>query len=110
MSLIEMARQCPEMSVTIRLADLLEANEALIRKARREAEAELRARERKAGYKLIPKDELVAMLNVDPSTLWRWENEYGYLQPVRFGRKVYYRQSDVDAIIEAHSGGTRTNQ
>ena len=47
------------------------------------------------------------MLDVTPSTLWRWENEYGYLKPVRFGRKVYYREDDVNAIIEAHS--TRAN-
>ena len=103
MSLIDIAKQYPGMSVTVRLGDLLEANEALARKVREEAEARTAP---KNSYRLIPKDELVRMLNVDPSTLWRWENEYGYLQPVRFGRKVFYRESDVAAIIEAHS---RTN-
>ena len=27
---------------------------------------------------------------------------------IRFGRKVYYKDTDIQAIIEAHSG-TRTN-
>lgn len=107
MSLTEMARQFPDMSVNIRLADLLEANERLARQVRAEAEAELAARQQETRCRLIPKDELIAMLGVDPSTLWRWENEYDYLKPVRFGRKVYYRETDVNAIIEAHS--TRTN-
>ena len=103
MSLLEMARQFPDMSVTIRLGDLIEANERLARRVRAEAEAESAARERRSGCKLIPKDELVRLLGIDPSTLWRWENEYDYLRPVRFGRKVYYRESDVQAIIEAHT-------
>lgn len=107
MSLIEMARQFPDLSVTVRLGDLLEANEILARKVREEAEAGLAARQRESRCRLIPKDELLGMLGVDPSTLWRWENEYGYLKPVRFGRKVYYREDDVNAIIESHS--TRTN-
>ena len=100
MSLLEMARQFPDLSVTIRLGDLLEANESLARRVRADAEAEIAARERSAGCRLM---------GVDPSTLWRWENEYNYLRPVRFGRKIFYRESDVQAIIEAHSDGTRTN-
>lgn len=108
MSLIEMARQYPDLSVTIRLGDLLEANEALARKIRREAEEDAAARDREAGCRLIPKEDFLGMLGVDPSTLWRWEHEYDYLRPVRFGRKVYYKETDVQAIIEAHSG-TRTN-
>lgn len=109
MSLIEMARQYPDLSVTIRLGDLLEANEALARRIRKEAEADAASRSREAGCRLIPKEELLQMLGVDPSTLWRWENQYHYLQPVRFGRKIYYKETDVQAIIEAHSEGTRTN-
>ena len=36
-------------------------------------------------------------LNVDPSTLWRWERD-GYLIPTRLGRKVLYNESDIIAI------------
>ena len=38
-------------------------------------------------------------LNVDPSTLWRWERD-GYLVPTRLGRKVLYNESDIAAIEE----------
>lgn len=38
-------------------------------------------------------------LQVDPSTLWRWERD-GYLIPTRLGRKVLYNESDIAAIEE----------
>lgn len=44
-----MARQFPDMSVTIRLGDLLEANKALVREVRKEVEAEVAEREKVAG-------------------------------------------------------------
>lgn len=104
MSIREMAQQFPDMSVTIRLGDLMEANEALIRKVREEVEAEVLERERTSGCRLIPKEEVKAMLGVCNTTLWRWEKEYDYLKPVRFGGKTFYRELDITAIIEAHTG------
>ena len=109
MGLIEMAQRYPDLAVTIRLGDLLEANEQLARRIRREAEETQARRDREAGCRLIPKDRVAGMLGVDPSTLWRWENEYDYLHPVRIGRKVYYRESEIQAIIDAHREET-TNQ
>ena len=96
-----MAKAFPELTVSIRLRDLLEANEALVRKVRSEAEREQSRRDRQAGDHLIPKEEARAVLGgPDPSTLWRWEKA-GYLTPVRIGGKVFYRRSDIDAIIKS---------
>lgn len=96
-----MARDYPEITVTIRLRDLLEANEELVRRVRTEAEREQARRDRQAGDHLIRKEEARGMLGgPDPSTLWRWEKA-GYLTPVKIGTKVFYRQSDIAAIIEA---------
>jgi len=103
MSLQEMAEKCPGMSVTISLQDLLKANEALVRKVREETEAEILERERVWGCRLIPKEEVKTMLGVCNTTLWRWEKEYDYLKPVRFGGKTFYREPDINAIIEAHT-------
>ena len=98
----EMARQFPEMSVTIRLGDLLEANRKLVKQVREETEAEVARRERVSGCRLIPKEDIVAMLGVDPSTLWRWAKA-GYLRPVKFGTKVFYLEREIEAIIERHT-------
>ena len=101
--MLEMARQFPDMSVTIRLGDLLEANKKLVREVREEVEAEVAERERLAGGRLVPKAELLAMLGVNDSTLWRWGKQYGLLLPVKFGTKVFYKERDIEAIIERHT-------
>lgn len=103
MDLMSMAKAFPEMAVTIRLGDLLKANEELVRRVRAEAEREQARRERQAGDRLVPKEEARGLLGgPDPSTLWRWEKA-GYLSPVRIGGKVFYRRSDIDGIIAAKS-------
>lgn len=103
MSLREMANEYPDMCVTIRLGDLMAANEDLIRKVRQEVEAEIQKREKTWGCKLIPKEDVMNMLGVCNTTLWRWEKVYDFLKPVRFGGKTFYREPDINAIIEAHT-------
>lgn len=101
MDLYTAARQFPEMSVTIRLGDLLRANEILARNIREEAQEEIRRNREQYGDVLIPKDEARRILaNPSESTLWRWE-QAGYLVPVRLGVKVHYRRSDIDRIIKS---------
>ena len=101
MDLMAIANAFPEMTVSIRLRDLLEANEELVRKVRSEAEREIARRVDVYEDTLISKEEARVRLlgGVDPSTLWRWEKR-GYLRPVRIGVKVFYRRSDIDAIIK----------
>lgn len=102
MDLIAMAKAFPEMTVSIRLRDLLEANEALVRKVRSEAEREQARRDRQAGDRLVPKEEARQLLGgPNPSTMWRWEKA-GYLTPVKIGVKVFYRRSDIDALIKSN--------
>ena len=38
-------------------------------------------------------------LNVDPSTLYRWEKD-NYLRPVRLGSKRRYRLSDIEKLMD----------
>lgn len=93
-----MAREFPEMTVSIRLKDLLEANEALARKVREDARRDREMCVAEEGV-LVRKDEARRRMgSPDPSTLWRWEKA-GYLRPVRIGRSVFYRQGDIDALV-----------
>ena len=103
MDLLTLAKTFPDMCVTIRLRDLLQANEALVRQVRDEADRERRDQERRFGDALVPLEEARAILaNPDPSTLGRWEKA-GYLCKVKIGGKVFYRKSSIDAIINKHS-------
>lgn len=98
MDLISLSKQFPGMSVIIRLDDLLEAQEALVRRVRREVEKELESRREEYGDTLIPREEVLAMLKVHPTTLWRWEKA-NYLTPVRIGVKVMYRKGELDRLL-----------
>jgi len=96
------AKAFPDMTVSIRLRDLMEANEELVRKVRAEAEREQARRDRQAGDRLIPKEEARQQLGgPNHSTLWRWEKA-GYLTPVKIGVKVFYRRSDIDSLIKSN--------
>lgn len=41
-------------------------------------------------------------LNVDDTTLWRW-NKSGYLKVIKVGRSCYYSERDVRAIEEGRA-------
>lgn len=47
--------------------------------------------------KLVPLKEVAETLNVSRCTLNRW-NKDGYLIPIKIGRKVFYRQNDINEI------------
>lgn len=47
--------------------------------------------------KLVPLKEVAETLNVSRCTLNRW-NKDGYLVPIKIGRKVFYRQNDINEI------------
>ena len=100
MDLVEIARAFPDLCITVRLGDLLAANEALARKVRDEARRE-REELTRDGDRLIPREEARQRLGgPDPSTLWRWERA-GYLSVVRIGGRVFYRQSDINKIMQS---------
>lgn len=81
--------------VSISLADLIECNEALIRRAK----AELEQQVTDAAAETYPSVAKVAeILDVNKTTLWRWAKS-GYLVPIEVGGKRRYRMSDVQQIL-----------
>ena len=55
------------------------------------------AKEGEKDETLLSIQQASALLDVDRSTLWRWEKE-GYLKPVRVGRKVRYPMYAIEAL------------
>lgn len=47
--------------------------------------------------KLVPLKEVAEVLKVNRTTLYHWSKK-GYLIPIKIGRKVFYRQNDINAI------------
>lgn len=59
----------------------------------------LKEKESEKEVGLLTKKAVSERLNVDNSTLWRWDKT-GYLTAVHIGRSVYYKECDVLAIEE----------
>ena len=48
---------------------------------------------------MVSKKNVIVGLGVSHTTLWKWEQS-GYLIPVRVGKKVYYRRSDIERLTK----------
>lgn len=48
---------------------------------------------------LLTKKEVMKKFGVCDTTLWHWRNK-GYLEAVKVGRSVRYRQSDVERVMK----------
>lgn len=55
---------------------------------------------------VMTRQDVCRVLNVNYSTLWRWAKD-GYLVPVKIGTKVFYRPTDVDAILYNRKSGAQ---
>ena len=94
MDLIEVARQCPDLTVSIRLGDL-EANQSLVEEALMRLKKSV-AESRTEIY--LSRTKVMEMLEVASATLWRWE-KCGYLIPLSVGGKKRYRLSDIQRLL-----------
>lgn len=52
---------------------------------------------------LLTQEEVISILKVDSTTLWRWRNR-GYLNAIKVGGKIRYRQEDIVALINEEGG------
>jgi len=96
-NLLEVAKQFPDMSITIKLEDLMEANRSLITEFLQQEAEEREKYAKEENY--ITREKVMEILGVSPTTLWRWEKT-GYLVPFSIGTKRRYRKSEVDKIFQ----------
>lgn len=102
-NLIELARQCPEVTISVKASDLIEMGRTL----KDELLQELRGVQPQAplleNETYISRDEAMAKLDVSSATLWRWKKS-GYLVPDQLGHMDRYRLSDINHIITLKGG------
>jgi len=94
--LITIAKQCPDLVVSIKLGDLVEANTLLIAETKRELE-QLITDQNAETYP--SRERVMEILDVSQATMWRWQKS-GYLVAINVGGKRRYRMSDVKRILE----------
>lgn len=95
LNFIDIAEHYPELNITIKAIDLIEAINHCVDKTRQELEQQITD----ANTETYPSPKRVSeILEVDLSTLWRW-NKKGYLCHVEVGGKRRYKMSDINAIL-----------
>ncbi len=105
-NLLELAKQAPNITVSVELADLCAWHKEMIEDTKRELEEQIA--EQKAETHVSPK-RAAEIFDVDPSTLNRWKHK-GYLVPVEVGGKRRYKMSDINRILDGgrkEKGGKR---
>ena len=94
--LIRLAQEAPGTIISVQVKDLVSANERLVERTIADMERMI-AERRETIY--MTKDQVLAKLNVAPTTLWRWQKR-GYLVPVKVGGENRYKSTDIDRILE----------
>lgn len=94
--LIMLAKECPNLTISIKLSELVEANSLLIQETKRELE-QIICDQKAETYP--SREKVMEILGVSAATLWRWD-KIGYLKPLNVGGKRRYRMSDVRRILE----------
>ena len=90
-----MAKACPNAIISVKIGDLIEANEALVAKTKEQLEQIITDQ----TAETYPSREKVAeILDVDLSTLWRWAKR-GLLVPISIGGRRRYKMSDVRRLL-----------
>jgi prophage antirepressor-like protein len=93
--LIELAKQCPNVNITLKAGELIEAIDYCVNQTRKELEQLITD----ANTETYPSIEQVSkILDVNKTTLWRWGKQ-GYLVPIEIGGKRRYKMSDINKIL-----------
>lgn len=83
------------LSLNIQIEDLVEFADHIINQA---TEKLLPPMVKDSEERLLTKAEVLDKFNVCSTTLWNWEKKK-YIEPVKIGRKVYYRRANVESLI-----------
>lgn len=99
-SLLQLAKECPGLQVSITLGELVEANRQLIAEVKQELEQQI-ADSKAETY--ISREKVMEITGKSSTTIWRWQ-KINYLVPVSsVGGTYRYRMSDVRRIMEGDS-------
>ena len=96
MNIFQFTEQYPELNITIKAGDLKDAIEHCVKMTCKE----LRPKETDNDtVTYLSPNQVVKILNVSKSTLWRWAKQ-NYLVPIEVGGKRRYRLSDINRLLE----------
>lgn len=98
-NLTSMMESGANIIVAVALEDLRRFHKEVIADTKKELEAQI-AEDK--GERYLSIKQVCEMLDVDPSSLWRWRKR-GYLVPAEVGRRPRYRLSDIRKILNGRA-------
>ena len=102
-NIIELATQCPDITISIKASDLLTVGRTLKDEILEELRANQEDRPSAASEQLLSREETMEKFRISSATIWRWK-KCGYLVPVKVGSMDRYRLSDINNLL-AQKGG-----
>ena len=95
-----LATEYPDIVIQLKVTDLIEAAHVFAKDLA--SLNEQKKREKILPETLLTKKEVMELLGVSETTLWRWDSKYNYLHPVMVGSERRWRWRDISAIIEGN--------
>lgn len=99
-SLLQLAKDCPGLQVSITLGELVEANRQLIAEVKQELEQQI-ADSKAETY--ITREKVMEITGKSAVTIWRWQKDKYLVPASTVGGTYRYRMSDVRRIMEGDS-------
>lgn len=98
-NIMSMMENGANITVAITLEDLNRFLREVIAETKKELEEQI-AEDK--GERYLSIKQVCEMLDIDPSSLWRWRKR-GYLVPVEVGGKRRYKMSDIRRILNGRA-------
>lgn len=95
-NIAELSKTCPELTINVKLGELIEAVEFCVNSTRSNLEQIIQD---EAMEKYLSPKKTAELLDVTPSTLWRY-GKRDYLNAIEIGGKRRYRLSDINKILQ----------
>lgn len=96
MSIIDLLNYGEQVSITITPMQLEEFALSIIAKVKEEQQ-----QAQQPETYMMP-DEVAKLFGITRNSLWRW-NKLNYLKPVRCGRRLHYKRSEVLALLNGNN-------
>jgi predicted DNA-binding transcriptional regulator AlpA len=95
LDILEISKHLPDLNVTVKASDLLNMMHSCIQEAREELK-QLVTDANTETY--ISREKAAEIFGVCKVTIWRWRKG-DYLVPIKIGRKVRYKMSDIKRLL-----------
>lgn len=102
-TLLELARQCPDITLSVKASDLLQAGRTIKEELLQELNLTAQEEHPASAEEFLSREETMKKLKISSATLWRWK-KCGYLIPVQLGSMDRYRLSDINDILIKKGG------